>query len=384
VRDRRCEDDWSFTSPLVDGCLVGEKVLRALAPAIALIGCACGARLEVRREVYAGSAQLRYEGEALSVDDHSSLAEGPWRFWYRDGTLQARGDFVDGDLARPDDEEPDETRIPIRGRNGRWTSWSANGIELSEGSYRSGVREGVWLEWHDNGKPKSLTEFARGRANGLRVTWHSNGTKQSEGGVHFDRENGVQSGWDEHGVLRKQGRFVDGLPAGLFRTWDECGVLREAASFQDGFLQGTRCLWDAEGRLTCITEYARGRQDGVQVLFHKNGRVKESSAFLSGEQDGLVIARDEDDRQEWQLVCRAGDATRRFTSWYPSGAPCTERCTSDRGPEGLQREWYEDGGPRSCGVSVGGTMEGVWMFWTQAGEIDALRSGDYVAGVKRR
>ena len=134
-------------------------MLRGMAAAFALIACACDAGLEPTREIYAGSAQLRYEGHARRVDARTSLAEGSWRFWYRDGALQARGEYADGDLAGVDDEEHDRTCIPVHGRSGRWTSWSESGVELSEGSYRAGVREGVWFEWHDNGQPASRTEY---------------------------------------------------------------------------------------------------------------------------------------------------------------------------------------------------------------------------------
>jgi antitoxin component YwqK of YwqJK toxin-antitoxin module len=184
--------------------------------------------------------------------------------------------------------------------------------------------------------------------------------------------------------LRKERDCADGRASGVAMTWDECGVLREEAAFTDGLLNGTRSLWDGDGRLSCITEYAHGLPNGEQLLFHKNGRVKQASSLVRGKQDGLVAAFDESNREVWRLSCCARDDTQRMISWHPNGAPCAEHCALGRLPEGLQREWYDDGSPRSCGVRVSGRMEGDWKFWTRDGDVDRQQSGAYVAGVKRR
>lgn len=75
--------------------------------------------------------------------DNSGMRQGPWEI-YSDGTLVARGTYVDG--------EPE----------GLWTSWYKNGQMKEEGRYIKGVRNGMWVEWYQDGNIMWKGEWENG------------------------------------------------------------------------------------------------------------------------------------------------------------------------------------------------------------------------------
>ncbi len=50
--------------------------------------------------------------------------------------------------------------------------------------------------------------------------------------------------------------------------------------------------------------------------------------------------------------------------------------------EGAASEWYANGQERCSGLYKRGLREGAWNFYSEAGVLDAERSGSYSAGVR--
>jgi antitoxin component YwqK of YwqJK toxin-antitoxin module len=77
-----------------------------------------------------------------------------------------------------------------------------------------------------------------------------------------------------------------------------------------------------------------------------------------------------------------GDEMRSQTTYFANGQVDTECELHDGQREGTCRKFYSDGTKLAEGRYSAGKMEGEWTFWRRGGEIDAERSGTYVAGVK--
>src|SRR5690349_12133681 len=104
---------------------------------------------------YPGTSQARYVGALVPADGGRVLAEGIWRFYWRNGTLQALGDYRAGDAPGAGDEFDDHTQVPLEGRSGHWREWDESGALVSEGCYALGKRAGLWLSWYGDGTQRT-------------------------------------------------------------------------------------------------------------------------------------------------------------------------------------------------------------------------------------
>lgn len=254
---------------------------------------------------FAGEDVVRYEGTLVSGDRGRAMAEGIWRFFWRNGRLQALGDFRAGESPGAEDELEDHTQIPTEGRNGHWREWSPSGALVCEGCYVSGLRSGMWRTWYEDGTLHTQGMFAGGKERGEQLAWHPNGLLASRGVFANGNRAGLLETWDEHGELRQSALWRNGVQDGLCTDWDEHGMRREAAQYRNGLLHGARGLWNAQGELTCVSHYVKGELEGVEELFHANGRVRVHGAYEHGEPVGTWVAWNEDGEQIWTREERA-------------------------------------------------------------------------------
>ncbi len=255
--------------------------------------------------VYPGTDQPRYVGALVPADGGNLLAEGIWRFYWRNGRLQALGDFRSGEPPGAADEFEDHTQVPGEGRSGHWREWSDSGALVSEGCYCLGRRAGLWLSWYDDGKPRTQGRFVDGRENGEQLSWYPTGVMATQSNFEHGRKQGVQREWNEQGVLLREASWIDGMQDGLCTMWDEHGARREQAQYKQGLLHGTRGLWNARGELTCISHYEGGLLEGEEELYHPNGQVRVRGSYEQGEPVGKWVAWDEDGVEIWSRDERA-------------------------------------------------------------------------------
>ncbi len=78
----------------------------------------------------------------------------------------------------------------------------------------------------------------------------------------------------------------------------------------------------------------------------------------------------------------AAEADRFQTLWYRSGQMQSRAELEGGVKQGPASEWYASGKQRSLGEYEHGLREGAWVFYTEAGEIDADRSGNYSSGLR--
>ena len=254
---------------------------------------------------YPGTSQTRYVGALVPAEGGRMLAEGIWRFYWRNGTLQALGDYRSGDAPCAADEFEDHTQVPSEGRSGHWREWNESGALVCEGCYALGKRAGVWLSWYGDGTQHTQGRFVDGREHGEQLIWHPNGTLAKQGNFEKGRRQGVQREWNERGLLVEESSWTSGVLEGLCTHWDERGVRREQAQYRGGLLHGTRGLWNARGELTCVSHYEGGQLEGQEELYHANGQVRVRGSYEQGEPVGKWTAWDEDGAEIWSRDERA-------------------------------------------------------------------------------
>ena len=121
--------------------------------------------------------------------DSQGQREGPWIFWYPDGTKKEKGMYHHGD------------------KEGKWFSWNHGGWKQTEREFRQGEQVQLNLEWVDG-------PLVQDHADELATYWHSNGSKREEGYFYQGQREGPWMGWDRLGNVISQQLFHLGMPVG--------------------------------------------------------------------------------------------------------------------------------------------------------------------------
>ena len=72
-------------------------------------------------------------GNASKVDEQGKLRNGAAKFFFKDGTLESAGDFLDGE------------------KQGEWKYYLKNGNLKAIGKYEAGQLSGEWKWYRENG-----------------------------------------------------------------------------------------------------------------------------------------------------------------------------------------------------------------------------------------
>lgn len=91
------------------------------------------------------------------------LGVGVWSFWHSDGTLEKRGNLVEG---RP---------------TGHWEYFHDTGTVMLEGDYDGGVEEGTWKGFYRSGTQRVVGGYVGGRPEGEWSSFHPDGGLLSVG-----------------------------------------------------------------------------------------------------------------------------------------------------------------------------------------------------------
>lgn len=90
-------------------------------------------------------------------DTISWVGAGVWTFWHSDGTLEKRGELVEG---RP---------------TGHWEYFHDNGAVMLEGDFDGGVEEGAWRGFYRSGQPRFVGGYVAGKPEGEWTSFHPDG-----------------------------------------------------------------------------------------------------------------------------------------------------------------------------------------------------------------
>jgi antitoxin component YwqK of YwqJK toxin-antitoxin module len=88
---------------------------------------------------------------------------GVWTYWHSDGTLEKRGELVEGK--------------PV----GHWEYFHDNGALMLEGDYDGGVEEGAWKGFYRSGQPRFVGGYVAGKPTGEWTSFHPDGGVLSVG-----------------------------------------------------------------------------------------------------------------------------------------------------------------------------------------------------------
>lgn len=293
--------------------------------------------------------------------------DGYWKTYWENGTLKAEGNRKNFELDSTWTfyDENGKTTLQINYLNGK-----KEGIrrtirenEVVEENFSNDVKQGLTIYYYPDGKIMRSINFENGLENGFAREFAQDGTVvtliEYRRGFIFDRENINRR--DKNGL--KQGRWKFFYPDGKVKT---------EGTYRDDKRNGYFKEYDDKGMLTDIAKYVNDvKQEEVPELarldvktdYYPDGKVKTVASYKGNVPEGI--------RREYN---ENGQVTDSYT--YRNGKIVAEGIIDDEGvKDGPWKEYYEDGQLRSEGNYRQGKKIGKWKYFHQNGNLE--QEGNY-------
>jgi len=244
-------------------------------------------------------------------------------FYYANGEKSSEGFLVNN---RPD---------------GYWKTYYENGLIKSEGNRKNFELDSLWKFYNEEGNISLEINYSAGRKQGQRVTY------LPEEIIRENFEQDIKSGLTLHFDLKerliKSVPFEKGLEEGIARQYDTLGTIIELTTYKRGYVVERERINRRD---------SENRQHGPWKWFYENGIIKSEGVYKNGLRNGLFKEYDrqgnlkkiekfvDDLKQESAEEVARLDLRRDY---YPSGKVKIEATYRQGVPEGIRREFDENG-----------------------------------------
>ncbi len=294
------------------------------------------------------------------------------RFYYENDSLSSEGMMRDG---KPD---------------GYWKTYYKNGVLKSEGNRRDFLLDSTWKFYDEDGSLKLIINYTKGLKNGLRITYRK-GEIVAEN-FENDIKQGLTTYYYPDSTIYKTIPFEDGRENGLAKEYGDDGRVTMLTTYKKGYIVSRERI----NRLD-----TQGRRQGLWKFFYDNGRVKLEGKYSNDLKDGFFKEYDENGRLvattkwvEGEKQENAAELVRLevLKDYYPDGSVKTLQTYRNNVPQGVRREYDENGNITAGylydnGIKVAegitredGVRDGAWKMFYKDGSLRA--EGTYDNGLK--
>lgn len=192
-------------------------------------------------KVYDGDGNLKYTGEY-----HHGVPLGRFTYYYPNGKVKALIQQSDsGHVARAVNYYPDGT-LMARGKyvdqkkDSTWLYYSAEeGLLSAEEHYRNTVREGVWKTYFPDGRVAEEVSYRDGVKDGPWIQYFTDGTVKMKTNHRNDLLEGLYVIYHLKGGVEVSGTYLNNAKHGTWVYLDEDGVLEKKEEYEHGKLVST-------------------------------------------------------------------------------------------------------------------------------------------------
>ncbi len=305
---------------------------------------------------------------AINIQAQDTIvANGYNKFHYPSGNLSSEGTMVNG--------QPD----------GYWKTYYENGVLKTEGNRKNFQLDSTWKFYSDSAKLTLEINYKEGKKNGIRRTFQKKET------IEENFVNDVKQGWSRwlysDGTLKKKVFFTDGREEGLAWEYAHDGTVINISEYKRGYLISSEN----------INRTRDGLKHGVWKTFFPDETLKTECTYNYGKLNGyfkeydakgnlLYIKKYANDVEIVDAPELASYEVR--TDYYRNGKPKVVASYKDDIPEGVRREYDQEGKVVrgyifKAGIIVGqgiidesGKRQGPWKEFYDGGEL--MGEGSYV------
>jgi antitoxin component YwqK of YwqJK toxin-antitoxin module len=245
-------------------------------------------------------------------------------FYYENGQVSSEGNMRDG---KPD---------------GYWKTYYENGIIKSEGNRKNFELDSVWTFYSDSGKVAVQISYLLGKKNGIRRTYHEE--EIVEENFVDDVKQGFTYYYYPDGKLWKEMNFIDGLEEGIGRVFAKNdGRVIQLIYYKKGYItdieninridnakmkQGRWITFYDDWQIHTEGEYRNDLKHGYFKEYTQEGVLISTAKYIEGilQEDVAELAKLDIKRE-----------------YYPSGNVKIIASYKDEVPQGVRREFNEEG-----------------------------------------
>jgi uncharacterized protein len=190
-------------------------------------------------------------GEGIITNEGKK--EGDWQYFNNDGTLRAKGKFVNNL------------------EQGNWNYYFVNGKTEQAGAYKNGKVNGLWKWYYPDGKLKSEEEYFEGKEEGISVEYDTLGSIITSGS-YFD---GMKEGeWIyKAGDYSEKGKYIGDLKDGKWQAFYNDGTLKYEGNFVQGNPDGEHVFYYPDGKIKEVNYYIMGISEKNWKKYDENGQL---------------------------------------------------------------------------------------------------------------
>ncbi|MDR2971430.1 MAG: hypothetical protein LBU83_05825 [Bacteroidales bacterium] len=289
-------------------------------------------------------------------------------FYYPSGVKSSEGSLVNG---KPD---------------GYWKSYNEKGILVSEGNRKNFLLDSVWVFYAHSGEKSMEISYSEGKKHGLKRQYFEDETVVEE--WKKDTLINAIKAFYKTDELKRITPIEDGKPHGLEKEFNKEGLVIVVSKYFAGIL-GKREFINRTDKF--------GLKQGTWNFFWENGNLKVEGTFQNDKRKGYFKYYDEvgyfkyvEKYDNDNLVIDAPE-TRQMevrTTFHPNGKPAITATYYKGVPEGIRREFNEDGEVIKGYVFANGILlfegitdengkrQGVWKEYYITGELKS--QGHYI------
>ena len=289
--------------------------------------------------------------------------------------------------------------------NGYNIFYHDNGEISSEGMMRNGEPDGYWKTYYESGIIKSEGNRLNFQLDSIWSFYNEEGELILQITYKEDKKNGLRRIIREKEIVEEN--FVNDVKQGITKYYFTDGKLKKTVPFVDGLENGMALEYNEEGMIINLIEYKKGfivnrdkinRKDknglkqGKWIYFYDDGIVRQEGNYRNDMKNGYFKEYDKDgnlvivskyiDDILQEDVAELVELEVR-TDYYPNGTIKTIASYKDSIPEGVRREYDENGRIKmayifSKGDIIGqgilnedGEKEGDWKEYFKDGNLKA-------------
>jgi antitoxin component YwqK of YwqJK toxin-antitoxin module len=226
--------------------------------------------------------------------------------------------------------------------DGYWKTFYENGVVKSEGNRLNFELDSIWTFYNDTGKVVLQITYKNGKKNGIRRTYQED--EVMEENFVDDVKQGFTNYFYPNGKLKKEVPFVDGLEEGLGKMFAaDDGRVIELIHYRKGYIEEIENI----NRID-----KNGYKQGKWVWFYPDGKIKKEGFYKNDLENGYF--KDYDEEGNLISTSKYVDGVLQEdvaelakldikTEYYPNGKVKIMASYKDDVPEGVRREYDEEG-----------------------------------------
>jgi uncharacterized protein len=165
-------------------------------------------------------------------------------------------------------------------KEGDWQYFNSDGTIRAKGRFVNNLEQGNWNYYFTNGKTEQAGVFKNGKVNGLWKWYYPNGELKREEEYFEGKEEGISVEYDTLGSIITSGSYFDGMKEGewIYKAGDYSEKGKYIGDLKDG-------KWQAfynDGTLKYEGNFVQGNPDGEHVFYFPDGKIKEVNYYIMG------------------------------------------------------------------------------------------------------